>query len=378
MISRHPRWRAGALGIAACAAAAFPTPAPQARAQQAHPAPVAVSWVDAPLGAALRRLPAAGVAAPFVDRRVDPNTRLTATAEGPLPDILRSALRPAGYGVSELGGVAYVGPDNAARELRTLAQRNRRRLAGARREAREALSREGALEWPRLAEPRALVQRLASEAGVALRDATMIPHDVWDEGRLPAMPRADQLTLLLYGFDLTWRVADEGAALSVAPIERPIAIRKSYPLPRSHGGALERFREEHADAEIELGRARVTLRAGAEAHAAMERLLGDDARPAAPSRSAPDLSQRRFTLSVRAQRADAILRGVAQAVGLELAYTPSGEERAREALTRRVDLTVKQAPLEELLASIGRQAGVRVSVAGDRLLVEPRGASAAD
>jgi hypothetical protein len=75
------------------------------------------------------------------------------------------------------------------------------------------------IAWPQLTEPRGLVTRLLADHGWQATSAAEIPHDLWAAGELPAMPLADQLTVLLAGFDLSYRLAAEGRGIEIVPVD---------------------------------------------------------------------------------------------------------------------------------------------------------------
>lgn len=277
---------------------------------------VQVSWTDAPLARLLES--AAGQQGVwFRDRRVDPNIRITHRDSGPLQAVLDRGLASHGYGAAKVGELLYVGPDVAARGLAATLADSRRQLARNRTRLR-FLQRRDALAWPRLTVPGNLIASVVDAAprGPRLPDARVVPHDVWDAGSLPAMPLGDQLTLLLYGFDLAWRYDPSSNAIRLTRIEHNVAP----PATTAHQAA-------------------------------------------APEDAA--FLDRRLTLTVRQQPLRTVLRSLAEPLGLGIEIAVS------EALmNQRISVSSVDAPLDTLLATIAERAGVTIRREAATLYVE--------
>lgn len=280
---------------------------------------VDVTWNNVRLRQGLGRLADAVDFDVFVDRRVDSEQRVKLTLrQTPLRDALTEATRASGLGYAVAGPVVYVGPRDSAAAVEALIAR-RDRLP-------KWLRWRAALEWPRLSEPRRIVGRRMPDVGARLANPDDIPHDLWSAGALPAMRRADQLTLLLVGFDLTWEIdPDDRRAWRVVPIG--------------------------ADA---LGRASDRV----------SEPLGD--RPQERSRS-PRGDELRFTLRVAGQPLDAVLRQIASRTGRRLEIDPA----VAEAAERPVDFDVRLVTVDELVTAAAQAAGLRAEVTADRIAVRP-------
>jgi hypothetical protein len=177
-----------------------------ARAADALPrvlaTPVTAAWKGLPLRAAAERLAQIGGIAVVVDRRIDPDTRIGLRAEGDaLADVLTrvandadaEAVAYAGHVrlVPRGGGAALVAAEKPrADELRRLPIRLRTTI----RASREA-------SWPDGAVPREIVAAAAAEAGIVIAGLDDLPHDHFPAARLPRLPLADRVDLLLAHFD---------------------------------------------------------------------------------------------------------------------------------------------------------------------------------
>src|SRR2546426_35264 len=72
-------------------------------------------------------------------------------------------------------------------------------------ELRASLASKQSTTWARLSEPRGIIASLIEKRGWRVANAEKIPHDLWAAGVLPEMTLAEQLTVLLIGFDLTFK-----------------------------------------------------------------------------------------------------------------------------------------------------------------------------
>lgn len=334
---------------------------------------VDATWQNVALKKRLASFEALGWSATFLDRRVDPSTPLNADQSGALGDVLSGALQDHAYGVSQLDGLLYVGPLHACRELRTLAELNRRGAQALPAAQRQALRRVDSLEWPRLTEPRMLIESLVKAHGLKLANPSVIPHDVWDAGHLPAMTLSDRLTLLLIGFDLTFQPTGADEQLQLLQPPRPIRIQKSYRANRPVD--LTAFAQQFPDCETaQRGRA-YSVAGTVEAHDAFAALVSGERAAFDKSSERPSsagdakrLADQRLTLTVKGKPAVAVLEHLARSLELELSLD-AGEERLQRQIQTRVELSVREATLQEVLGKIATQSGLEITVEGTTVQV---------
>ena len=85
---------------------------PSARASSGRVQTATIHWQDVPLRDAIQRLQRLFNESVFLDRRIDPTTRVTlATEASSVEDIMRRLAADNGWGVTRLGDVVY--GDNA-------------------------------------------------------------------------------------------------------------------------------------------------------------------------------------------------------------------------------------------------------------------------
>jgi hypothetical protein len=130
-------------------------------------------------------------------------------------------------GYCQLGAVAYLGPAETARRLRTIAAL---RLEDARRlpkDSQRRLLTARSWDWPELAEPRQLAEQLAGQAGLKIANPERIEHDLWPAAELPPLSWVERMTLVLAPFDLTFRF-DRRGQIELVELPADPALVRTY------------------------------------------------------------------------------------------------------------------------------------------------------
>ena len=283
--------------------------------------PASVSWGNAPLGESIGRLSEASGLPIMLDRRVDPTRRVTFQANNlALGSLLTDSSSKLGLGVVRLGPVVYLGPTSATTLLPRLQAQAELLVKELPRVRRRYFQETITLNWERLATPRDLIEQAssASASKKAAINTEAIPHDLWPAGELRSVSRADALTLLLIGFDLTWEPTRRG--IKIIPI-RPESLPAISP---------------------------------------EQSLIANG-----PS---PTNQAQRYTLRVTNQPFGAVLNQLAARVGYEVSYGAVSESLR----SRRVSFSVTQVSFEELLSELGNAAGVQISLESNIVVVRPR------
>lgn len=198
--------------------AAAPVPEPLA-------APVTATWTGLPLRQATDRLAEIGSLAVVLDRRIDPDTLVSIDVAGePLAAVLdRLAVAAGGVMVPYAGHVRIV-PRTRAAALAAADPLRADELRGLSRRVRTTVLATGTSSWPDGAVPRDLVAALATHAGIVIAGLDDIPHDHFPVTRLPSLPLADRVDLLLAHFDqrVEWKPramrASDAAVFPIVPI----------------------------------------------------------------------------------------------------------------------------------------------------------------
>ena len=325
-------------------------------APKARNAAVSVAWQNVPLREAVVRMGQSQRLSVWIDRRVDPThpttlkVNRTATAT-----LFENAAEQGGAASLSVGKFYYVGTPQSVEEIRTLLALAQQQTLQLDDEPRQAMLAKASVRVPRLTEPRDLVTSLAQRGHVRLEGLDRVPHDLWPESQLPYLSTTDQLTLVLAGFDLTWQAKPDGKTLRIVPIERPVTIRLQHDRQQvaeaiADGSSLR--------AEKATDPNQVWVVATVEQH---EQLLGKTPRttPTARSPKQPTNTKQVFTLRVAEQPAGAIVKQLAQQLGMELKVAP---EVTTAMLNTRVTFEVDKADLDQLLTATCHPAGLAVEV----------------
>jgi len=294
--------------------------------------PVTTSWTGIPVRQAAERLTAAGGAAVVVDRRIDPGRLVSLEVAGePLADVAARVAAAVGGETAVYAGHLRVAPPARAAPLATADVRRARELRSLAPRLRAAVLADAGWSWPDAAVPHDLVAALAAEAGIAIAGLDDLPHDHLPAARLPPLPLADRIDLVLAGFDLRvdWRPrpARPGApaGFAVVPIGVPDARDPAAAAPRSTG------------------------------------------RPPAQRPQAPGAITT-FSLSVAAPL-DELLATLARRLGLTLDLDRAGLRDAGVAPGEIVRLEIADAPRERLLDAILAPRGLEWRIDDGRLSV---------
>jgi type II secretory pathway component GspD/PulD (secretin) len=300
--------------------------APAANARVKAAGNYSIEWDQVPLGEALDRLRKVSDADVFVDRRVDPNQRLSlSVANASVEEIVARLAATCDLGECRLGELHYIGPTPVATRLVSLAAERRRAIAALPAESRKALLARRRIVWPRLTEPRELVVRLAADHDWRVVGGERIAYDLWAAGSLPQMTLVDQLTVLLAGFDLTFRVLPDQSAIEIVPVDW-----------------------------TSIAQSRVASK--------------EKPRSAAQARAGKQV----FTLRVENQPVGKVLEQLGQRLGWKLAVDEAAIRAAGRTLDARVSLSVDNADENQLLEALLAPAGLQAERDGQTVRVRPR------
>lgn len=325
--------------------------------------PLQVTWQNAPLKVSLLRLAEVQDVSIFVDRRVDPSQLLNISIDTPtFGQGLFVLAQQLGLQVSLIGDVIYLGPSPSTAKLATLLDINRKRMRKVSSERRRAWRKPVHSDWPRLAEPAALVSSWSDEAGIPIRDLDRIPHDLWDAGELPAMGLLERLTILLAGFDLTVRIESDGTA-TIVKIPATVSVEKSYSLTAAKADRLGELRERIGKAEFSVQGKRMKVVATSEQHTAVREWL----RGGTERNSPVAQGEKRYTLNLENQSVAGVLKSLCQRMQLQLDLSRLSQGQAAELIS----LDVKNVSRDALLRETVLQAGLLYRLEGTQLVVFP-------
>jgi hypothetical protein len=287
-----------------------------------------IHWQDVPLRDALGRLTRLFDEASFLDRRIDPTSQVNLDMSGSSAEqVLTRIAAEHDWGSSRVGDVVYLGPANAARQLNGVLKARREDVARLPQSQRAVFARKRPLHWSRLAEPRAVVTEMAKKNGWQLANAERIPHDLWAAGQLSGLTLAEQLAMLLIGFNLTYEIRSETRTIEIVDLDQSIFTGRVKDVPKL----------------------------------------------AAPMPESSDGNTKQvYSLRVAQQPVGDVIRALGQRLNWQIEFDEAGIQTAGLSLGARVSIGVENVEQDELLDAVLRPAGLTYRREGDAIKVVPR------
>ncbi len=330
-----------------------------------------IHWDNVPLCDGLQRLEKALACSIFLDRRVDPNQVVSLNvADADADEILTKIAAATSLGVSHLGAVKYLGPQAAADQLRTLAALREEEVAQLVAGQRRSLEGKRELVWPQLTEPRNLIEVAIQDRSWRVRSAERIPHDLWAAGSLPELSLADQLTLMLIAFDLTFRLSSQDGMVEIVPLEGPVTLRRQYRL-RNASEDANLLRQQFAETQVQISGNVAAVEARVEDHERLLQLMQDRTTRLPQNTTKQKLTQV-YTLRVQDQPVGNVLRQLAQRLNWAIEIDEQAIRAAGLSLDQRISFAVENARQEELLKAALHPAGLDYQRIGERFQIVPQ------
>jgi hypothetical protein len=358
-------------GVVACAWAA-PTNASSrasgAKLKEQLAAQVTVSWSNLPLGRALAGLGAVEHVAIVLDRRIDPDRPVSLSlSQQPLAAAFAEIARKTDIGYCQFGPVAYFGPAEAARLLRT--------LAAVRLDELRPLGTAGARKflvlrswtWDELAEPRALLAELAAEADVEIVGAERIPHDLWPAADLPQLSWIDRLTLLAAQFDLAFRIEPSGRKVTLIPIDKDAAVTRTYAAGRDAAKVAKAWARAIPGVQITVDKGKIRLRGRVEDHELVEQRLRGKSLERPSVTAGPEVYQ----LSVESAALSKVIDQLTGRLNLQIQWDRAAIDAAGISVDQLISVKVKDASLDDLVRAVLAGTGLGFRRNGQEISIFP-------
>ena len=326
---------------------------------------VAVDWEGAPLRQAISDLARQQEVTVFLDRRIDPDRRVTLAQKEPLPLplLLEHLAQQLDAEIVPVGSVLYWVPSGEGARIAG-------RLADLERECRHAWpelrGRTVALSWKSGARPRQLVKLAAERFGIELRGEETIPHDVWWEAHLPPLSAPELLTLLMSGFGRTFRPESKRRATVVGRDEVIVRNQSLFYANKKVASSVELQRAFPGVRWRRSGSWWVATGDSVDRGAVVQYLIRQDAAKRTSARA-----EERYTLTVEQQPVGAILKTL-QDQGWRLQIDADVQGK----LNQRVSFDVRRVRIEELLTKVLAPVGLQFRLEGDTIVIRaaPSGA----
>ena len=190
------------------------------------------------------------------DRRIDPHRLIRVETDFvPRVQVLKQisdAIPDTAVCVTD--NFALLGPAMAVDRLPILLSRNAEQVNSLRKKidtgALRRLTIKVDVSWDELAEPRQMLVDQATSVGAVILNPNDIPHDVWQECRLPKMSVIELATVVLNQFDLTIKVADNAAEFTVIPIDPDESFEHQYLVGKFKPTVMRFWQSQLPDVEV--------------------------------------------------------------------------------------------------------------------------------
>jgi hypothetical protein len=288
-----------------------------------------IHWQGVSLKDAVARLRPLFDQSVFVDRRVDPDARVSLDVEAASAEQVLTALGlEHQLAVGRLGRVLYLGPTASADQLKQIALLREKEAARLQGDLRTSLAGRSSLSWPRLSEPRQLVISIANQSGWRISNPEKLPHDLWDAGELTELTTIERLSLLLIGFNQTFELK---------PVARTIQIVDLPPLSNEPAKPVA-------------------------------------SRPSTgpTTKRATTAGKQVYTLRVQEKPVGAVLRELSQRLHWAIEIDERAIRAAGKSLDKRVSFSVENADQEKLLDALLTPAGLEYQLEGEQVRVLPK------
>jgi hypothetical protein len=324
-----------------------------------------------PLRLALQQFCSNSRIAWVVDRRLDPDQRLscTPTAAAPLSEFLPELLDTIHADAVVVGDTVIVGPEEQTRWLRTLAEIQRKELLTTAGSAKlvQALGRPLDLHWDDLAQPRQLAVDLARRAKVTLTGVDLIPYDLWGSGDLVGVTAGEALTVLAWQYDLQLQWQAGGKALLV-PLQLPVHVSQTFPVPEARRTAAKL---QFPDLASEVDGKSVRWTGRVEELEALDRWLQGGPKPRTPLRQpAGDWRNRKYTFKVENAPLIEVLKRL-QEQGIPLEWDEAALVAAGVDLRVKLQIDLKDASAAQMLSAICDPAGLKSVISARGATISP-------
>lgn len=325
-----------------------------------------LTWEEVPLRDGLMRLAQTQRVAIFLDRRVDPDQTMKMKFTNERLELgLQRIAAQLGIGMARVGDVIYLGPQETASRLPTVAELQAQfAKSSGYPEAVKLLDRKK-YGWPKLSTPGEILTEVATSHGMRWNNLdVVIKHDLWPAVDFPPMKSTEYLSLVLAGYHASYRFnkTDDGVELQLVAIPDELSLTRVYPYAGNHDEAIAKIQELFPDAKVQSdGKRKLAVTGPQQVQEQVAKLLrGGTAR-----NTVVMPGEKRYTLNVEQLPLGPVLKALEQQLGMKF-EVPDGME---EALTQRISFSVKTVDVTGLLDAVFKDTDFTYEVQEKKILV---------
>jgi len=318
-------------------------PEPDVAFEKKLAANLAVEWSRMPLIRCVETLRSHRGLSILLDRRVDSGQLVDlSSGRGTMVGLLDRLGDQCQLGTVVVAPIVYLAPENEASLLPPLIAAHQLQVRSLPIMARRRLESREVIAWPKLAEPREIVKRIAASRALAVHGLEQIPHDLWSDVKLPPLDAVEQLSYVLFGFEYTFKIHESGDRIELVPISRTQPVTQYFHLSGQTEHLARVISRDFPEAKTEPALRGLRVTAPLEQLAKMADIVDRSSKKLTRSdRRAKDV----FTLTVKEQPLSRVLEVLHAKLGLEFEFQ-SGTEHAKNSL---ISFSVEKTSLEKLL-----------------------------
>ena len=323
----------------------------------------------------------------LLDRRVDPDTLISLDVKQiTVREVFEQAAKQHGLAFCEFETVAYIGPVDAAEQLRLLAALRSEQLAKLPENKRAGMLTPISFHTEQYDEPVVTLQRLAAAAGFDGTAFQQLPHDVWPELHFPNETPTVIFSLILIGFDRTFAISKDATKLGPIAIPNELVIAREYKGPIARQLTESELLQLAPDAQIAPIPQGVGIEAPLEQLAKIEALIAkrtsESERKSRPSDIANGsnnpsetndahmrLQNERFTIPKLDASLDKTLKAFADRMQLELVIDEKSFDARNVRLDSRISTSFEQATYTEVFEKCLAPVGAKFRINGNTITV---------
>ncbi|WDI42434.1 hypothetical protein [Bremerella sp. P1] len=325
-----------------------------------------LTWEEVPLRDGLMRLAQTQRVAIFLDRRVDPDQTMKMKFTNERLELgLQRIAAQLGIGMARVGDVIYLGPQDTASRLPTVAElQTQFAKSSGYPEAVKLLDRKK-YGWPKLSTPEEILTEVATSHGMRWNNLdVVIKHDLWPAVDFPPMKSTEYLSLVLAGYHASYRFnkTDDGVELQLVAIPDELSLTRVYPYAGNHDEAIAKIQELFPDAKVQSdGKRKLAVTGPQQVQEQVAKLLrGGTAR-----NTVVMPGEKRYTLNVEQLPLGPVLKALEQQLGMDF-EVPDGME---EALMQRISFSVKTVDVTGLLDAVFKDTDFTYEIQEKKILV---------
>ncbi|MFN3151745.1 hypothetical protein [Bremerella sp.] len=328
-----------------------------------------LTWEEVPLRDGLMRLGQTQRVAILLDRRVDPDQAMKMKFSNERLELgLQRIAAQLGIGMGRVGDVIYLGPQETASRLATVAELQAQfAKSSGYPEAIKMLDRKK-YSWPKLSTPEEILIQVSTSHGMQWNNLdVVIKHDLWPAVDFPPMKTTDYLSLVLAGYHASYRFnkTNDGVELQLIPIPEELSLTRVYPYAGNHDEAIAKITELFPEAKVQSdGRRQLAVTGPQQVQEQVAKLLrGGTAR-----NTVVMPGEKRYTLNVEQLPLGPVLKALEQQLGMTF-EVPNGLE---EAMTQRISFSVKTVDMTGLLDAVFKDTDFAYEIQDKKIIVSKK------